>query len=54
MEKKYFNDFVFKGAKRNEIILKAKENNKNIIFFKEGIFEISFRGSITDIFNILV
>lgn len=53
IEKKYFNNFVFKGAKRNEIILGAKQKNQNIIFFKEGIFEISFRGSISDIFNIV-
>ena len=53
IEKKYFNNFVFKGAKKNEIILRAKEKNPNIIFFKEGIFEISFKGSITDIFNII-
>ena len=53
IEKRYFNNFVFKGAKRNEIILAAKQKNENIIFFKEGIFEISFRGTITDIFNII-
>ena len=53
IEKRYFNNFVFKGAKRNEIILAAKQKNQNIIFFKEGIFEISFRGTIADIFNII-
>ena len=53
IDKKYFNNFVFKGAKRNEIILKAKQLNKNIIFFKEGIFEISFKGTIQDIYNII-
>ena len=53
IEKRYFNNFVFKGAKRNEIILGANQRNENIIFFKEGIFEISFRGTICDIFNII-
>ena len=53
MEKKYFNHFVFKMAKKNEIILREKEKNLNIIFFKEGVFEISFRAKINDICNII-
>lgn len=53
MEKKYFNDFVFKVAKKNEIILKENQKNLNIIFFKEGVFEISFRAKINDICNII-
>ena len=53
IDKRYFNNFVFKGAKRNEIILSTKKTNENIIFFKEGIFEISFSGTILDIFNII-
>jgi len=53
MEKKYFNDFVFKVAKKNEIILKENQKNLNIIFFKEGVFEIYFRAKINDICNII-
>jgi hypothetical protein len=53
MEKKYFNHFVFKMAKKNEIILREKQKNLNIIFFKEGVFEISFRAKINDICNII-
>ena len=53
MEKKYFNHFVFKMAKKNEIILKENQKNLNIIFFKEGVFEISFRAKINDICNII-
>ena len=53
IEKKFFNNFVFKGAKRNEIILSPHQKNPNIIFFKEGTFEISLRGSIIDIFNLI-
>ena len=49
IEKRYYNKFVFKGAKRNEIILNQNSTNKNIILFKEGTFEISFKGTIEDI-----
>ena len=53
IEKRYYNSFVFKGAKRNEIILNQNDINKNIILFKEGVFEISFKGSINDICDIV-
>lgn len=53
MEKKYINHFVFKMAKKNDIILKENQKNLNIIFFKEGVFEISFRAKINDICNIV-
>ena len=49
IEKRYYNKFVFKGTKRNEIILNQNSTNKNIILFKEGTFEISFKGTIEDI-----
>ena len=53
IEKRYYNNFVFKGAKRNEIILKQNSLNNNIILFKEGTFEISFKGTINDIYDII-
>ena len=53
IERKYYNNFVFKGAKKNEFIIKQKEKNKNIILFKEGTFEISFKGTIMDICEII-
>ena len=53
IEKKYYNNFVFKGSKKKEVILKQKEKNKNIILFKEGTFEVSFKGSIIDICEII-
>ena len=53
IEKKYYNNFVFKGAKRNEIIMQEDTYNKNIILLKEGTFEISFRGTISDICDII-
>ena len=53
IERKYYNNFVFKGAKKNEFIIKQKEKNKNIILFKEGTFEISFKGTIMDICDII-
>ena len=54
MERRYYNKFVFKGAKQHEIILKQNEKNENIILLKEGIFEISFKGNINDINDIII
>ena len=54
IEKRYYNKFVFKGAKMHEIILKQNELNDNIILFKDGIFEISFKGTIDDICDIIM
>ena len=53
IEKRYYNNFVFKGAKRNESILNQNEKNKNIILLKEGTFEVSFKGTIADISDII-
>ena len=53
IEKRYYNNFVFKGAKKKEIILNQNDINKNIILFKEGVFEISFKGTINDICDII-
>ena len=53
IEKRYYNNFVFKGAKRKEIILTQNQKNKNIILFKEGTYEISFKGTIADISDII-
>jgi len=54
MERRYYNKFVFKGAKQHEIIIKQNEKNENIILLKEGIFEISFKGNINDINDIII
>ena len=49
MEKRYYNNFVFKTIKRNENILEVDTLNKNVIILKEGLYEVSFEGSINDI-----
>ena len=54
MEKRYYNKFVFKGAKKDELIIRQNDQNPNIILFKEGVFEISFKGTINDIDDIII
>ena len=53
IERRYYNNFVFKAAKRKELILSQNEKNKNIILLKEGVFEISFKGTIIDICDLI-
>ena len=53
LSKKFFNNFVFKNTKKNQLILKNKETNPNIILIKEGTYEILYNGSIHDIFKLI-
>ena len=53
MEDKYFNYFAFKFAVMDEYIIKNGLVNSNLIIIKNGTFEISFKGSLKDIFNLM-
>ena len=53
LEKRIFNNFIFKSCKKNEYIVKQNEINKNIIFLKEGTFEIILNGNINDIVDLI-
>ena len=51
--KKFFSTFVFKKNKKNDLLIKQKEINNNIILTKEGVYEIIFNGSFHDIYNLI-
>ena len=53
MEDKYFNYFAFKFAVMDEYILKKGSINSNLIIIKNGTFEISFKGNLNDIYNLM-
>ena len=53
LEGKLFNNFAFKNFKKDKYVLKANEVNNNIIFLKDGIFEVSFTGKINDINDLI-
>lgn len=53
MSKKFFSTFVFKKNKKNDLLIKQKEINNNVILTKEGIYEIIFNGSLYDIYNLI-
>ena len=53
MSKKYFSSLVFKKNKKNDLIIKQKEFNNNIILIREGIYEIIFNGNMNDIYNLI-
>ena len=54
MSKKFFSTFVFKKNKKNDLLIKQKEINNNVILTKEGVFEINFNGSLHDIYNLII
>ena len=49
LERKLFNHFAFKTFQKDKYVLKTGEINNNIIFLKDGIFEMSFTGKLNDI-----
>ena len=53
LEKKLINHFIFKNFIKDKYILKSNEVNNNIIFLKEGIFEVSYIGKLTDLSNLI-
>lgn len=53
MSKKFFSTFVFKKNKKNDLLIKQKEINNNIILTKEGVYEIIYNGSMHDIYNLI-
>jgi hypothetical protein len=53
LEKKLFNYFGFKNFIKDKKILQTNEINNNIIFLKDGIFEVSFTGKLADLSNLI-
>ena len=53
LEKKLFNYFGFKNFIKDKKILQTNEINNNIIFLKDGIFEVSFIGKLGDLTNLI-
>ena len=53
LERKLFNHFAFKTFQKDKYVLKTGEINNNIIFLKDGIFEMSFTGKLNDIDDLI-
>ena len=53
LDKKLFNHFGFKNFVRDKYLLKTNEINNDIIFLKDGIFEVSFSGKLSDLTNLI-
>ena len=53
LSKKFFSSFVFKKNKKNDLIIKQKEYNSNIVLIREGIYEIILNGNMVDIYNLI-
>ena len=53
LEKKLFNHFAFKNFIKDKYLLRAKEINNDIIFLKDGIFEVSFSGKLNDLSDLI-
>ena len=53
LERKLFNHFAFKNFTKDKYILKTGEINNNIIFLKDGIFEVSFTGKLNDLGDLI-
>ena len=53
LERKLFNHFAFKTFQKDKYVLKTGEINNNIIFLKDGIFEVSFTGKLNDIDDLI-
>ena len=43
---KYFNNFAFKNIQKDKFIVKMNEINNDVIFLKEGLYEVSFSGNL--------
>ena len=53
LEKKLFNHFGFKNFIKDKYLLKTNEISNDIIFLKDGIFEVSFCGKLGDLTNLI-
>ena len=53
ISRKFFSSFVFKKNKKNDLLIKQREMNNNIILTKEGVYEIILNGSMHDIYNLI-
>ena len=53
LEKKLFNHFGFKNFIKDKYLLRSKEINNDIIFLKDGIFEVSFSGKLNDLSDLI-
>ena len=53
LEKKLFNHFGFKNFIKDKYLLKSNEISNDIIFLKDGIFEVSFIGKLGDLTNLI-
>ena len=53
LERKLFNHFAFKTFQKDKYVLKTGEINNNIIFLKDGIFEVSFTGKLNDLSDLI-
>ena len=53
LERRLFNHFVFKNFQKEKYILRANEINNNIIFLRDGVFEVSFTGKLNDLTDLI-
>ncbi len=53
LDKKLFNHFGFKNFIKDKYILKTNEINNDIIFLKDGVFEVSFNGKLNDLSDLI-
>ena len=53
IERKLFNHFAFKNFNKEKFVLKNGEINNNVIFLKDGIFEVSFTGKLNDLNDLI-
>ena len=53
LERKLFNNFAFKTFQKDKYVLKTGEINNNVIFLKDGIFEVSFTGKLNDLNDLI-
>ena len=53
LERRLFNHFVFKNFQKEKYILRTNAINNNIIFLRDGVFEISFTGKLNDLTDLI-
>lgn len=53
LERRLFNHFVFKNFQKENYILRTNTLNNNIIFLRDGVFEISFTGKLNDLTDLI-
>ena len=53
LERRLYNHFVFKNFQREKYVLRTNTINNNIIFLREGVFEVSFTGKLNDLTDLI-